>query len=374
MKVNDFEWKGANVLVTGASGFKGSWLCSALLKLKANVYGTTRHQLNPLSAYNILDLDKRIAQVSIDISERQHVYDIINSIKPDVILHLAATSLVPVALRDPIRTFEVNIMGTLNILEACRRLGVCDRLLICSTDHVFGIARPDEVPTAGFEEISRVSYGGPYDTSKAAMELAVRSYYYAYWRELPSIGITRAANVFGYGDVNQRRVIPEFVRKSLDAGCISVRYKDNGRQFLHVTDAITGYIRAASSLNEGGCNAKQNKKPPEDRSPFTPTFHFAMERYDGSGVPYIRIGELASLIASTLGSTVDLSKSGDYAPHENQIQALSCLQTRNALGWEARKPFKVAVRQLADWYNQAGNLASLKTLIESDLQELIDNL
>src|SRR5437868_12342971 len=174
MKVNNFNWKGRKVLVTGASGFKGSWLCAALLRLGAEVYGTIRNIRNPLSAYRLLDLDKNVVKVSADISDRQQVYDLLNSVEPDVIFHLAAKALVPVSLRDPRRTFDVNIMGTLNFIEASRKLKVSNRLLVCSTDHVFGNVEPAELPRdengkiVGFAEKDRVSYGGPYDTSKAA--------------------------------------------------------------------------------------------------------------------------------------------------------------------------------------------------------------
>ena len=374
MKVNHFEWQNKKVLITGASGFKGSWLCAVLLRLGAEVYGTTRHQLNPISAYSILELDKHIIQLSVDISERQQVYDAINSIKPDVIFHLAAKALVPVSLRDPRRTFEVNVMGTLNIIEACRRLKVCNRMVVCSTDHVFGKTVPSEFPINGFTETSRVSYGGPYDTSKSAMELAVRSYYYTYWNELPAIGITRCANVFGYGDMNQRRVIPLFVNEAIHNGEIPLLYLMNGRQFIHITDAIVGYIRAASILNDGDINSKQGKDRPEDRSPFTPTFHFAIEKYDHSQHPYITMESLAQIVASIYGAKVNKEKAVKYAPNENKIQALNCEKTRSDLNWEIKKPLDIAIRDLGDWYKNIDNHTILKELIEKDVNSIVQNL
>src|SRR5204862_125945 len=137
---------------TGASGFKGSWLCAALLRLGARVYGTVRNQRNPFSAFEVFGIDDQVVRVSTDVSDRQQVYDLLNSVEPDVIFHLAAKALVPVSLRDPRRTFEVNFMGTLNIIEACRKLKACTRLLVCSTDHVFGNVEPDELPDGGFDE------------------------------------------------------------------------------------------------------------------------------------------------------------------------------------------------------------------------------
>ena len=131
----------------------------------------------------------------------------------------------------------------------------------------------------------------PDDTSKSAMELMVRCYHSTYWAELPAIGITRCANVFGFGDTNQRRVVPLFVRSAVCDGTIPLKFSMSGRQFIHITDAVVGYIKAASSLDEGGVVEKRGKEEPEGRSPFTPTYHFAIENYDGTSDPYIRMGD-----------------------------------------------------------------------------------
>ena len=377
MNINNFNWKDRRVLVTGASGFKGSWLCATLLQLGAQVYGTIRNQRNPLSAYEILGLDGKVVKVNADVSDRQQVYDLVNSVEPDVIFHLAAKALVPVSLRDPRRTFEVNIMGTLNIVEACRQLKIGNRMLICSTDHVFGDIDPQKLPKGGFDEKSRVSYSGPYDTSKATMELMVRSYHKTYWSELPAIGITRCANVFGYGDTNQRRVIPLFVSSAVRDHLIPLRFRMSGRQFIHVTDAVAGYIKAASMLDEGGTNAKRGNNMPRERSPFTPTFHFAIERYEESGAsnePYIRMEKLAKLIGSQFKASIDDSHCVDYPENENKIQALNCQNTRASLQWEPKKRFADSLASLGSWYEPTITLAQLHKLVEDDLFELVTSL
>jgi len=369
MKVNEFDWKNAKVLVTGASGFKGSWLCASLIALDSRVYGTVRDQVHPDSLYKILDLDSRISKINIDITERQQVNDMINSIEPDVIFHLAAKALVPVSLRDPRRTFNVNITGTLNIIEACRKLKVCNRLLICSTDHVFGIVK--SMPAEGLPETERVSYGGPYDTSKAAMELLVRSYHSTYWSEVPAIGITRCANVFGYGDVNQRRVIPLFVNSAVNNIAIPLKYRQNGRQFIHITDAIAGYIRAISSLDEGDFSKKQGRPIP-DRTPFTPTFHFAIETY-GHSEPYIRMEELARTVSRLFNVSIDDKNAVDLAPRENPILALNCRSTREALGWTPKKSLEEGLKDLSEWF-KCNTEEARKRIIWKDVDHIIDSL
>lgn len=373
METLGFEWQGKKVLVTGASGFKGSWLCAVLSKLGAIVHGTTRQQANPVSAYSVLGLDDSIIKAHMDLSDRQDVYDRVNSFEPDVIFHLGAKALVPSSLRDPRRTFAVNIAGTINVIEACRRLGVCSRLLICSTDHVFGYIEPHELPKGGFKETDRVSYGGPYDTSKAAMELVVRSYHRTYWDEVPAIGITRCANVFGYGDINQRRVIPLFVTSALGSGSISLKYRQNGRQFIHVADAVAGYILAASSLDEGGRSAKVKRDPPQGRKPFTPTYHFALEDYGNPAEPFIRMGVLAKKVGGLLSSKVEEAHDCvDYAKNENKIQALNCAETKRILAWEAKRSLDNGILQLAKWYKAGQTRAALELLIKQDIEEIVN--
>lgn len=377
MQVLDYNWSNKTVLVTGASGFKGSWLSEVLLRLGAIVYGTVRNRNNPISAYHILDLDRRIVKVDVDISDRQQVYDMVNSVSPDVIFHLAAKAIVPVANRDPRRTFDVNIMGTINIMEACRKLKIVDKLIICSTDHVFGNASENDIPPNGFLESDRVSYGGPYDTSKAAMELVVRSYHFTYWDELPSITITRCANVFGYGDVAQRRVIPFFVDSAINNGKIELKFRRNGRQFIHVSDTIAGYIRAASKSEEGAIKDKKKQAKPISRSPFTPTYHFAIEQYDGTNSPFIRIKDLSEQIAYTFGNTSIVETSGclDYAPEENRIQALNCALTKERLNWIPLKPFIEAIEELGEWYKKENqNKEILFNLINEKIDALIMSL
>ena len=363
------DYTGKPVLVTGASGFKGSWLCAALLRLGAQVYGTVTSRTHPRSAWSHLDMMSEIVRVQCDVSDRQATYDMLNTIAPNTVFHLAAKALVPVSLRDPRRTYEVNVTGTMNILEACRKLGVVQRLIICSTDHVFGSVDPLAFPAEGYREKARVSYGGPYDTSKSAMELIVRSYHKSYWTELPGIAITRCANVFGLGDVNLRRVIPLFVSAAASGKTIPLRYRNNGRQFIHVSDAIAGYLRAAESIDEGWAENKSVSAFPRDRKPFTPTYHFAIESYaPDSRVPYVTMKDLADWIARLLETTVEETDDCvDLAPNENPVQGLNCEDTRNVLGWAPRKNFDTAIRELAEWF-QNENDKKRQSMLERDIQ------
>ena len=205
------------------------------------------------------------------------------------------------------------------------------------------------------------------------MELLVRSYHATYWSEVPAIGITRCANVFGYGDVNQRRIIPLFVSKAVNGDPIPLKYRKNGRQFIHITDAIAGYIRAASTLDEPvNKNEVGGEKP--NRSPFTPTFHFAIESYEGTEEPYIRMQALSSFVCKLFSVDVDDSVAVDYAKNENKVQALNCSKTRSDINWSIRKPFNDAIIDLSKWYRQGEDINSHQAEINKDVEYILDGL
>lgn len=383
-------WAGKKVLVTGASGFKGSWLSKALLELGAEVYGTVSRRVNPLSSYHLLNLEQGIIKVEADVSNRQQVFDMLNNIAPDVIFHLAATAQVPIANRDPLRAFDVNIMGTINILEGCRQLKVGRRLLVVSTDHVFGNIDEEHFNEGnnferGVVETHYIDYSGPYDTSKSAMELCVRSYNYAYWSDLPAIGITRAANVYGYGDVGTRRVIPIFISRAINPpNEIRLTCRKNGRQFIYVTDAIAGYIRAAASLNEDDPvregdphYQKSNSNFPKNRTheTFTPTFHFAAQQYDATQRSFIRIEELARLIADIFSAKV-VEESGceDYAPNENAVLALNSKITCELLDWQPKVKLAEGIEKLGRWYRKISEPEELRKMLGEDIKQILQSL
>jgi len=379
-RVGDYNWEDKKVLVTGASGFKGAWLCKTLLKLGANVYGVVRKNIDPLSAYYLFNLGNDIVTVDTDISFRQQVFDMLNSVDPDVIFHLAAKAVVSVGMRDPRRTFDVNIMGTINIVEACRTLQVGKRLFIVSTDHVFGSVDEKKLIEGefkgGFKEIDRVSFGGPYDSSKSAMELCVRSYNYKFRKELPVIGISRATNVYGPGDTAQRRVIPNFIKaadalsnkyEKFDINDSPLRCKKNGRQFIHIMDIVEGYVRGVSKLEE-----RKNDNPETIQ-----TFHFALNnygRYSTNEEPFIRIEKLAELVGDIFNVKIPEHPSCvDYASGENGVQALNCEYTFNELlNWHPKISLEDGVKKLADWYSK--NTYDKIKLMDRDISAIASNL
>lgn len=187
--------------------------------------------------------------------------------------------------------------------------------------------------------------------------------------------MTRAANVFGYGDVGTTRGVPLFITTALlGADGIPLRYKRNRRQFIYVTDVIAGYLRAAARLNEVDPTLRDPTAFPT-RNPFTPTFHFAIEDYSRPGQPCIRMNELAQTVASVCrGRLHKTDGCVDRAPNENPVQALNCQPTRNQLGWEARTTLEEGIDHLADWYRSTEDCSALSRMLCRDVQTVLDGL
>ena len=375
MNVLNQSWNNLRVLVTGVPGFKASWLAALLVAMGADVSAICRRKRDPFSAYAFLGIQPQVTHYYADIANFSEVHHVIANVRPDVIFHLAATALVPVALRSPLQTYETNVMGTANIIEACRQLKVCQQLLICSTDHVFG-----DPPNASKSFVhppgDSVGFAGPYDTSKAAMELMVRSYYANYYTELPAIGITRSANVFGPGDTNQRRVIPAFLQSALRDQVIHLKYRKNGRQFIHVTDVIAGYIRAASVLEKDRFLVKslRRKGLTGMNGIVTPTFHFAIETYEETADPYLRLESLAQIISGIVPCAIDDTETETWAPNEIRNMALNCSETRKTLNWQTLRTLTEGLGERADWYRAGNDTVALKAFVQRDLARILDSL
>lgn len=378
MKVSGFEWERKRVLVTGARGFKGAWTCEVLRALGATVWGAV-HDRNYArsSACAVLELERKIELPKVDITNYEEVKHLTEKIRPHVVIHLAAIAAVPLALENPVRTFETNVLGTVHLLEALRHLqpekgggpehwrGV-EVIVIISTDHVFG----DEVLPGGYvghKESDPLGSGGIYEASKAAGELAAQSFapQYLRWPAIPPVlVITRSANCFGPGDPVYRRVIPRFLKSALDHGRIDLTCRNNGRQFIDVRDAVAGYILAAS-------------KAPRLGQGLPHIFHFAIDQYrfDGSSRHWISIQQLASIIQSLVGNHVKIRDRDalDWAPNENKVQALNCDATRKQLGWFPRWDLRSGIEELRQWYLAADDAVRRKQ-IEDTVYALVTQL
>jgi CDP-glucose 4,6-dehydratase len=315
------ELKGRSVLVTGAHGLLGAWLVKALLEQDARVVAIRRDQ-TALSALALMDLEASIDLVHGDICAEGLVARALAEYEVDTVFHLAAQTQVGIANREPLSTFETNIRGTWVLLEACRAHGV-GGVVVASSDKSYGTHT--ELP---YREAFPLQPVFPYDVSKAATDLIARSYWHTFG--LP-VAVTRFANLYGGGDSNRRRLVPEAVTAVL-AGRRPVVRSDGSpeRDFLYVEDAVAAYLAICGALDRGqGMGEAFNA---------------------GGGRPH-RVGDVVALICRLAGSNLEPEIQGEGVPHgEIDRQWVDFGKLRALTGWEPAVTLEEGLQRTVDWY------------------------
>lgn len=241
----DDIFAGKIVLVTGNTGFKGSWLTVWLLKLGAKVYGISKDVPTHPSMFEELNLNNRITYTELDIRDLDRVCGHFNELKPDIVFHLAAQPIVSLSYRDPIETLSSNVMGTAHILEALRRASRPCSAVIITSDKCY-----DNVEWVwGYRESDRLGGKDMYSGSKGAAELVFKSYFHSFFRNSNiHVASARAGNVIGGGDWATDRIIPDCVRAWSQGQPVIVRSPNATRPWQHVLEPLSGYLALAQVL------------------------------------------------------------------------------------------------------------------------------
>jgi CDP-glucose 4,6-dehydratase len=322
-------WQGRRVLVTGHSGFKGAWLSHWLLIKGSEVHGLALVPDTKPALFEQLGLSARLDHALGDIRDRSVVRSRIDSVKPDVIFHLAAQPFVRRSYLEPVETFATNVMGTAHVLEAVRESPRPIVVVVITTDKVY----ENREWVHGYRETDRLGGHDPYSASKAACELLVDSYRKSFFQDgRVRVGCARAGNVIGGGDWANDRLVPDFVRAAIAGATLSVRSPQAVRPWQHVLDPLAGYIILAERLAEGMAQAASS-------------FNFGPDATGQRSVSDVL--DEASLHWSIAWRG---EPSSSAAMHEASRLSLATDKARNVLGWAPRWEFKKAVEETTAWY------------------------
>lgn len=339
-------WAGKRVLLTGHTGFKGSWMSEVLLGLGAEVHGLAlAPETNP-ALFDQLSLAGRVEHVIGDIRDPAVVRDAARRAAPDVVFHMAAQPLVRRSYREPVETWATNVLGTAHVLDALRELEKPCAVVVITTDKVYE-NREWEHP---YREIDPLGGHDPYSASKAGTELVAASWRSAFLSQTPiRLATARAGNVIGGGDWSEDRILPDVARAFGAGDALQVRNRHATRPWQHVLDPIKGYLMLAEALSG-----------PEGKR-FETGFNFGPEPSDQRNV-----GDLVAAACGHWSGQVDDATDPD-APHEAGRLSLSIERARFMLGWRPQWGFDEAVAQTICWYREVAHGADPADLMRQQI-------
>lgn len=315
---------GNSVFVTGAYGLLGSWLVKALLDRGARTT-VLRRDAVATTALSLEGTEQRVNVVSGDICDAGLIERALSEYEVETVFHLAAQTIVGVANRSPVSTFETNIRGTWTVLEACRRTNV-GRVVVAASDKAYGAH--DELP---YHEELALQPRYPYDVSKAATDMIARSYWHTF--ELP-VAVTRFANLYGGGDLNGSRLVPECVLAAIDGRPPVIRSDGTlERDYLYVEDAVDAYLSIWDLLGDGGAAAG--------------------EAFNAGGDRPHSVLEVAQLVCRLAGTGVEPDVRGTGTPPgEISRQWVDSSKLRSRSGWAPQVSLEDGLQRTIDWYRR----------------------
>jgi CDP-glucose 4,6-dehydratase len=320
-------YKDKKVFITGHTGFKGTWLCRILLDAGALLTG---YSLLPPTAPNLFDLcgsGQGMTSVTGDIRDFPHLSDAFQKAAPEIVFHLAAQPIVRDSYKNPVYTFETNVMGTVNILECVRQTGSVRSVVNITTDKVYQNMEWER----GYRETDVLNGYDPYSNSKSCSELVTASYRSSFFQNAEvAVSTARAGNVIGGGDFAPDRIIPDCVRAAERGVPVILRNPDSTRPFQHVLDPLFAYLLIAREQYRNALLADCYNIGPKDEDCIT-------------------TGALADLFAREWGDGMTWEVRSDGGPHEAHFLKLDCSKMRDVFGWDPVWDIGTAVEKTVEW-------------------------
>jgi len=346
-------WKNKKVLLTGHTGFKGSWLSLWLQKLQVDLVGFSKSIPTQPSLFELADVGKNMTSVMRDITNIQHISDTVKDHKPDIVIHMAAQSLVQKSYEAPLETFSTNIMGTVNLLDAIRKTGRKCVIINVTSDKCY----ENQEITRGYTENDPMGGYDPYSSSKGCAELITSSFRNSFFKnsndEEPDISLAsvRAGNVIGGGDWAENRIVPDIMRGIINKKTIKIRNPTAVRPWQHVLEPLRGYLELAEKLWK-------------HKSEFAESWNFGPDGDDVKPVSWI-VKEIGKL----WGDDVQTDTDNLNYKHEAKFLKLDCSKAKSKLGWNPKIKLEKGLKLTVDWYKQYAQKNELREFTEKQIDE-----
>lgn len=342
-------YKGKKVFLTGHTGFKGTWLSRILIFAGADVTGYSLEPPTSPSLFVATNTASQMKSIIGDIRDREKLVDAVKNAKPDIVLHLAAQPIVRTSYKDPVGTYETNVIGTVNVLEGVRHVSSVKSFVNITTDKVY----KNKEWFWGYREDEELCGLDPYSNSKSCSELVTHSYKNSFFAEVDSSAIStaRSGNVIGGGDYATDRIIPDCIRAAEAGKEIILRNPHSTRPYQHVLECLRGYLMLA-------------QKQYEDKS-FAGNYNFGPDEES-----CVTTGELATLFCETWGNGAAWKNVSEAdAPHEANFLKLDCSKSKSVLGWHPQWGIRQAVEKIVTWEKAVRSGVSAAEITDRQIKE-----
>lgn len=352
--MNPEFWKNKQVLLTGHTGFKGSWLSIWLQKLGVNLVGYSKSIPTKPSLFELAHVKEGMESITGDVCDSNYLHDVIKKYKPEIVIHMAAQSLVRQSYANPSDTYATNVMGSVNLLETIRTVG-CSRVVInvtsdkCYENKNLSRGYHEEDPLGGYD---------PYSSSKGCAELVTASYRNSFFnpkyfeKHKTAVATVRAGNVIGGGDWAEDRLVPDIMRGILGNRPIKIRHPDAIRPWQYVLEPLNGYLTLAEHLWDHGPN-------------YVGAWNFGPNEDDLKPVSW-----LIDKISKKWGDKISwhLEKDG---LHEASILKLDCNKAKTKLGWNPKTSLESAINFVVNWYKNYAENKDVRRYTEEQIETFV---
>ena len=353
--MNSDFWLGKRVLMTGHTGFKGSWLTMWLQSMGAQVVGYALAPPTNPSLFDVAEVGRGITSIFGDIRDLQKLRAVIAEHKPEIVIHMAAQSLVRYSYLEPVETYSINVMGTVNLLEAVRSSGSVKAVVSITSDKCY----ENREWVWGYRENEAMGGFDPYSSSKGCAELVASAYRNSYFHPDKyqthgvAIASARAGNVIGGGDWAGDRLIPDFMRAITEGKPVNIRNPHAIRPWQHVLEPLSGYLQLAQKLYEEG-------------AAYAEGWNFAPQDEDAKPVQWI----VEKLTHSWGEGAKWVLDDGDH-PHEAHYLKLDCSKAKSKLDWHPRWQLDEALRKIVEWHRAYQDGQDMRLVSLSQIQQYV---
>lgn len=343
-------YKDKKVLLTGHTGFKGSWMSVVLVNAGAQVIGYSSCRKTETRLFDLCGIKNQITHIKGDVRDLKHLLEVFRLYQPDVVIHMAAQPIVRDSYKNPVDTYSVNVMGTVNVCEAVRQTSSVKSFLNVTTDKVY----ENKEWTWGYRENEPLDGFDPYSNSKSCSELITHSYKSSFFSDgSVAVSTARAGNVIGGGDFANDRIIPDCIRAAMKGEDIIVRNPYSTRPYQHVLEPVYAYLMIAALQYEDSKYQSWYNVGPDDQD-------------------CLRTGALVDLFVKYWGDGVNWISKYDGGPHEANFLKLDCSKLKMVFGWKPHWNLEKAIEMVVEWSKCWLSGEDVRLIMDRQIKEFLE--